>query len=105
MLATAAVFGVRPLISYRALALGATAFEIGLIASSFAVLGLLGAVPVGRLTDRFGGRPLSVSGCLVSALALLLVGFANTLLLLAVAQAVLGLGQLMMAIGSHTLVT
>ena len=57
---TAGVFGLRPLISYKALALGATTFEIGLIASSFAVLGLIGAVPVGRLTDRFGGRRL---GC------------------------------------------
>ena len=59
---TAGVFGIRPLISYKALALGATPFEIGLIASSFAVLGLPGAVPVGRLTDRFGGRLLTIVG-------------------------------------------
>jgi MFS family permease len=102
---TAGVFGLRPLMSYKALALGATPFEIGLIASSFAILGLVGAVPVGRLTDRFGGRLLTITGCLIVTIVLLLVVFAQSLLALAVAQAGLGLGQLMMAIGSHTLVT
>ena len=105
LLITAAVFGVRPLISYRALALGATPFEIGLIASSFAVLGLLGAVPVGRMTDRFGGRVVSIVGCSIVAVVLVGIVFADSLVLLAVAQAGLGLGQLMMAIGSHTTVT
>ena len=102
---TAGVFGLRPLMSYKALALGATPFEIGLIASSFAILGLVGAVPVGRLTDRLGGRLLTIAGCLIVALVLLLIIFAQSLLALAIAQAGLGLGQLMMAIGSHTLVT
>ncbi|MBM4408367.1 MAG: MFS transporter [Chloroflexi bacterium] len=102
---TAGVFGIRPLISYKALALGATPLEIGLIASSFAILGLFGAVPVGRLTDRFGGRLLTISGCLVVAVVLLLLVFADSLLALGAAQAGLGAGQLMMAIGSHTAVT
>ena len=102
---TAGVFGLRPLMSYKALALGATPFEIGLIASSFAILGLVGAVPVGRLTDRLGGRLLTIAGCLVVTTVLLLIVFAQSLLALAIAQAGLGLGQLMMAIGSHTLVT
>ena len=105
MFLTAGVFGARPLISYRALALGAAPLEIGLIASSFAILGLLGAVPVGRLTDRFGGRLLTIAGCTISGAVLLGIGFANSLVWLAIAQAGLGLGQLMMAIGSHTLVT
>ena len=105
VLITAAVFGVRPLISYRALALGATPFEIGLIASSFAVLGLVGAVPIGRMTDRFGGRLVTMIGCSIVALVLFGIVFADSLLLLAIAQAGLGLGQLMMAIGSHTAVT
>ena len=102
---TAGVFGLRPLISYKALAFGASSFEIGLIASSFAILGLLGAVPVGRLTDRFGGRLITIAGCLVVAVVLLLLVFADSLVALGVGQAGLGLGQLMMAFGSHTAVT
>ena len=74
---TAGVFGLRPLISFKALALGATPFEIGLIASSFAILGLVGAVPVGRLTDRLGGRLLTITGCLIVTAVLLLVTFAQ----------------------------
>lgn len=105
MFLMAGVFGLRPLISYKALSLGASPFEIGLIASSFAVLGLLGAVPVGRLTDRLGGRLLTIAGCLVAAAVLLLLVLADSLLALGIAQAGLGLGQLMMAIGSHTAVT
>jgi MFS family permease len=99
------VFGARPLISYRALSLDATAGEIGLIASSFAVFALVGAIPVGRATDRIGGRPIVVAGALACALACGLLGFAASLPLLAAAQAGLGIGQLMVVVGSQTILT
>lgn len=105
VLIASTVFGARPLISYRAIALGASPGEIGLVASSFAILALLGAIPVGRLTDRLGGRPLVIGGALTCAGVCLLLLQAGTLPALAVAQAGLGIGQLMVVVGSQTLLT
>lgn len=105
VLVASTVFGARPLISYRAIALGASPGDIGLIASSFAILALLGAIPVGRLTDRVGGRPLVVGGALTCAAVCLLLVHAGSLLILAIAQAGLGIGQLMVVVGSQTLLT
>lgn len=105
VLVATTVFGARPLISYRALALGAEASDIGLIASSFALLALIGAIPVGRSTDRLGGRPVVIAGALICSLVCALLVVADSLALLAVAQAGLGIGQLLVVVGSQTLLT
>lgn len=42
----------RPLLSYRVIALGGEALAIGLVTAAYALLSLLAAVPLGRLTDR-----------------------------------------------------
>jgi len=39
---------LRPMVTYRALELGATAAELGLVAGSFALLSSVFAVPLGR---------------------------------------------------------
>ena len=98
-----AVFGARPLISYLALDLGASTVELGVIASSFAVLAILGAIPLGRAIDRLGSRPVMITGaviCLVTSLALPLV---TSLPFLALGHAALGIGQMMAVVGAHTM--
>jgi MFS family permease len=103
VLVATAVFGSRPMISYLALGLGAGPAELGFIASSFAALSLLAAIPLGRLIDRFGEWPIMVAGglaCVVACAALPLMG---SIPALALGQAALGLGQLMAVVGAHTM--
>lgn len=102
-LIASSVFGVRPMISYLALSLGAGAAEIGLIASSFAVLAIVGAIPLGRLIDRIGERPIMVVGGVICALTPLVMLALDSILLLAVATAFLGVGQMFAVVGAHTM--
>lgn len=103
VLIATSVFGARPLITYVALDLGAGVAEIGLIASSFAILAILGAVPLGRLIDRVGERPIMVAGGLICAVTNLSLVAMESLAMLAVASAFLGVGQMFAVVGSHTL--
>ena len=105
LLGAFAVFGARPTIIYRALDLGASNAEIGLIAAAFGFLALLGAVPVGRLADRFGGRNVFVAGTLLATLTLVVLSLADSLVLLGIGHATLGLSQLMLAIGTQTVIS
>jgi MFS family permease len=97
------VFGARPMVSYVALSLGAGPTEIGLIASSFAILAIVGAIPLGRLIDRIGERPIMIAGGVICSLTCLALPFLGSIALLAAAQAALGVGQMCAVVGSHTL--
>ena len=93
----------RPMVTYRALELDATAAELGLVAGSFALLSSLLAAPLGRWIDRLGEPlflALGTGGLMVSGVMLALV---DTLPALIVAQALLGLGQVASLIGLQTL--
>lgn len=99
-----AVNAVRPTVSYRALALGADAGELGMIAAGFALLSLAFAIPIGRMIDRRGEMPFIVLGLfLVSVVAFVLVGV-STIWALFVTQAVLGLGQILTTVGMQALI-
>jgi DHA1 family tetracycline resistance protein-like MFS transporter len=68
---------ILPLLPYYAEAYGATATIVGLLVASYAAAQLIGAPLLGRLSDRYGRRPvllLSVAGTLVG---FLLLGFAD----------------------------
>lgn len=99
-----AVNGVRPILSYRALALGASPFELGVVVSTFAVLPLLLAVVIGRQTDRSGERTTILGGTVTVALAAALALAAPNLVVLALANALLGLGHTFYAVGSQALI-
>lgn len=99
-----AVNAVRPMVSYRALALGADAAQLGLIAAGFGLLSLVFAIPIGRAVDRRGAMPFIVLGLfLVSAVAFLLVGV-DAIWALFVTQAVLGVGQVLTTVGMQALI-
>jgi MFS family permease len=98
-----AVFGTRPLISYIALSLGAGTAELGIVASSFAVLAIAGAIPLGRSIDRLGERPVMIGGALLCVAVCAVLPFVRSLPGLAVGHALLGLGQMMAVVGAHTM--
>jgi MFS family permease len=99
-----AVYAVRPMVSYRALDLGASAFELGLVTGGFALLSLLAAVPIGRRVDHRGAPGMIVAGGVLLAVACLLSVFSSTLVLLTVSQTLLGTAQVMSVVGCQTLV-
>lgn len=100
----AAVHAVRPIVSFRALELGAGPIELGIIAASFGLISLVMAVLAGRWVDRRGEPYFMLGGAVgVSAVALGLT-LASGLPMLAIAMAALGLSQILTAVSIQTLV-
>jgi MFS family permease len=92
----------RPLMSYRVIALGGDALAVGLVTATFAGLPLLVAMRLGRVTDRRDRlAPLLVLGTSLFVVAPVLLSLAGDVLSLAVAGAVLGLGQLVLLIAAQ----
>jgi MFS family permease len=95
VLAITSVAATRPMVTYRALALGASPFEVGLVQSAFSLLPALTAVAVGRWVDRVGeGRVLAL-GMVLMSIGSLSMALNGSLLLLGVGQVVMGLGQVL----------
>jgi MFS family permease len=95
---------VRPMVSYRALDLGAGSAEIGVLAASFAVLPLLLAFVVGRRADTLGPRRVLVAGSVVLLLGCLTALAAPGFVVLLLGAAALGLGHLLTMVGQQTTV-
>lgn len=102
-IAQAAVYLIRPTTSYRLLAYGEGAREVGLVAASFALLPIFLAIPLGRMSDR-RGAPLLVIGCAVQTVGCLALAFSATTLTIAGASAIIGLGHLALALGSQDVI-
>jgi len=83
---------ISPLLTFYALRLGGQASTVGPLFSSFAVAQLLASPIWGRVSDRYGRRPVLMIGLLASAIAYLIFGFANSLWLLFVCRIVQGFG-------------
>jgi DHA1 family tetracycline resistance protein-like MFS transporter len=80
-----------PVLSYYATTFGATPLQIGLLGGLYALCQLVGAPVMARLSDRFGRKPmflLDVSGSIVG---FLLLGFANSLWMIAASRIIAGL--------------
>ncbi|MFI0735317.1 MFS transporter [Streptomyces sp. NPDC021225] len=102
--AQGAVSMARPAVSYRALALGADARAVGVIAGVYALLPLFAAVPLGRRTDHGRCAPLLPIGVVLIVTGCALSGRAGSLLEMAVWSGVMGLGHLSFVIGAQSLV-
>lgn len=88
-----AVNALRPMVSYRALGLGAGPLEIGIVQSAFSIVPALIAVALGSWIDRFGeGRFLAIAMALI-ALGSGVATLAGSLAILALANAIVGFGQ------------
>jgi MFS family permease len=104
LLVITAINAVRPAVSYRAIALGATPVEIGVVAGSYALLSFLVAVPIGRWVDRFGESRFLLAGAAVVALVSVALAGVTSIAGLIVAQAALGIGQVLCVVAAQSLV-
>ncbi|MER6069188.1 MFS transporter [Streptomyces sp. NPDC001817] len=102
--AQGAVSMARPAVSYRALALGADARAVGVIAGVYALLPLFAAVPLGRRTDHGRCAPLLPAGVVLISGGCALSGLAGSLWTMALWSGVMGLGHLGFVIGAQSLV-
>jgi MFS transporter, DHA1 family, tetracycline resistance protein len=73
---------ILPLLPYYAKTFGANGFVTGVLVSSYAAMQLLGAPILGRLSDRFGRRPILLLSIFGTFIGFLLLGFATTLWML-----------------------
>jgi MFS family permease len=82
---------VLPIIPFLGLSLGLAPVEIGLISSVFSFCQLFASPITGKLSDRFGRKPLFILSQLSTLAGFLLLGFATTAILLFVARLIDGL--------------
>ena len=82
---------VLPLVPYLGLSLGLTPIQIGLIISVFSFCQLFASPVTGKLSDRFGRKPLLILSQLSTLAGFLLLGFATTAILLIIARLIDGL--------------
>lgn len=81
---------VLPILPLWAETFDASPTQIGLLTASYAIAQLLFAPVWGRLSDRYGRRPVILASLAGSAVAALLIGVAGTLVLLFVARILQG---------------
>jgi MFS family permease len=99
-----AIYVIRPMITYRALELDATAATIGYIAAVYALFPVLLALTFGKLVGQIGeGRFVIIGTFFIGVSAALLLA-AQSLLLLAIAAALSGLAHLACMVGGQTMV-
>jgi MFS transporter, DHA1 family, tetracycline resistance protein len=77
---------ILPLLPYYAETFGASDTVIGLLVASYAAAQLVGAPILGRLSDRFGRRPILLLSLIGTLLGFMLLGFAKTLFILFAAR-------------------
>jgi len=70
---------ILPLLPYYAGKYGATQLVTGLLVASYAAMQLIGAPLLGRLSDRYGRRPVLLGSVFGTFLGFLLLGFADSI--------------------------
>ena len=80
-----------PLLPFYAETFGASAMVVGLLATSFSLMQFVFAPIWGRLSDRWGRRPIILAGLLGSALSYLAFGLATSLPMLFAARILAGI--------------
>src|SRR5512137_1987035 len=80
-----------PLMPLYAASFGANAFMIGLLGAAYPVMQFIGAPFLGRLSDRFGRKPILVVSQLGTLIGFLVLGFAGSLWMLFLARIIDGI--------------
>ena len=77
---------VVPVLPLYAKQLGVSDFNLGLLFASYAIALLIGAIPAGMLSDRFGRKPFVLFGMFAMSAAFLFYAYATTYPMLVVAR-------------------
>jgi DHA1 family tetracycline resistance protein-like MFS transporter len=82
---------ILPLLPYYAETFQANNFVTGLLVASYAAAQLIGAPLLGRLSDRYGRRPVLIASIFGTFIGFVMLGFARTLVMLFAARILDGL--------------
>ncbi len=80
-----------PLLPLYATSFGASAFTIGLLGATYPMLQFLGAPVLGRLSDRYGRRPVLLISQVGTLAGFILLGLSNQLWMLFLSRAIDGI--------------
>jgi MFS transporter, DHA1 family, tetracycline resistance protein len=80
-----------PLMPLYATSFGANAFIIGLLGAVYPMMQFIGAPVLGRLSDRYGRKPVLLVSQLGTLIGFLMLGFANSLWMLFLARLIDGI--------------
>lgn len=103
-LSLTALNATRPIVTYQALALGASTVQIGLVHGAFSVLPALLAVAVGRIVDRGSASRYLTIALFIYAIGTLGAGMATALVVLAAVQIFAGMGHILNLVSSQAMV-
>ncbi|MFM1779253.1 MAG: hypothetical protein RIS51_398 [Actinomycetota bacterium] len=99
-----AVYVVRPMITYKAVDLGADSALVGVVGATFALAPLLLAIQIGRWTDRGNAGKALFLGTLISVATTFALLFISSIPLLMLAMPCLGIGHLLVMTGGQTMI-
>ncbi len=99
-----AIYVIRPMMTYRALELDATASTIGFIAAIYALFPVLLALTFGRMVGRVGEGRFVIFGTFFIGVSAAILLFAESLTILAIGAALSGLAHLACMVGGQTMV-
>ncbi|HMU91745.1 MAG TPA: MFS transporter [Anaerolineales bacterium] len=80
-----------PLLPLYAARFGSSPLVIGILQATYPMMQFLGAPILGRLSDRFGRKPILVVSQIGTLIGFIMLGFANSLLLLFISRIIDGL--------------
>ena len=94
---------VAPSIPAFARQFGVSTAAAASVISAFALMRVVGALPAGRLVDRFGERRTMAAGIVIVAVSSVLAGFSGSFVQLIVLRGVGGIGSAMFGVSGQTL--
>lgn len=93
---------IRPVTTYKLVALGADSFLVGAVTAFYALVPLATAVWLGRMSDRIPNlRPMVALGAVVLAAGTAALALGSSFVVIAIGSAVLGLGHLLFTIAGQ----
>jgi MFS family permease len=98
------IYVVRPIVTYKALELGADAALVGIIGATFALAPLIFAIRIGQFVDKGRAGIALTAGSVMLALTTLALLFIDSIPLLMVAMPALGMGHLLVMVGGQTMI-
>src|SRR5215469_9436225 len=94
---------VAPSIPAFARQFGVSTAAAASVISAFALMRVVGALPAGRLVDRFGERRTMAAGIVIVAVSSVLAGFSGSFVQLIVLRGIGGIGSAMFGVSAQTL--
>jgi MFS family permease len=98
------IYVVRPIVSYKALELGADAAMVGIIGATFALAPLIFAIQMGRAVDKGKAGLALLAGSMILAATTFGLLFIDSIPMLTIAMPLLGIGHLLCMVGGQTMI-